>query len=837
VIDSIPAQIWVAAPAGQLEFVNQHWLDYTGLAPNASLGSPWPPQGLVHDADVSRFRQTWQQSLESGEPAESEVRVRRFDGRYRRCLVRAVPWRHGDGPIARWIGTNTDIEDLRQAESTLAELEQSRDRLRLVLDTIPALVTTARPDGSLDFINNRWLEFLGLPVERVRDWGWTSVTHPDDIGPFLDGWRRAMALGEPFEGEARVPRADGQYRWLLIRAVPLRTTTSEIVSWYATSIDIEDRKRAETALQRSEAYLAEAQQLSRTGSFGWTLATGELVWSRETFSILGYEVGTTPTLDMVFRRVHPDDVARVRDAVDRASREGEFLQLEHRLLLPDGLVKHVHVVARAVTNRVGAREFVGAVSDVTAAKIAEEQLRRSETEYRRIIDAIPTLIAALSPAGKVLYANKSVLDYSGLSEQDLAADDFRSRLFNAEDLDRLKEERERGLERGLPFELEIRTHHHSGRYRWCVIQYKPLRDERHQIVRWYATGTDIDDRTRAEEHIRNENVILREEIRRASMFEEIVGTSEALNGVLRHVARVAPTDSTVLITGETGTGKELVARAIHKQSHRSGRAFVSVNCAAIPPSLIASELFGHERGAFTGAVQRRQGKFELADGGTIFLDEVGDLPTDTQSALLRVLQEREFERVGGGRPMRVDVRVIAATNRDMPAAVRDKSFRADLFYRLNVFPIVMPALRDRVVDIPLLVEYFMHRFAKRAGKTVKRIEPDSLKLLQAYEWPGNIRELQNVVERAVIISDSDTLMIDEGWLVTEPPASDEPAAGLEGELLIHERAMIEAALAATKGRISGPTGAAAKLGIPRTTLESKIRTLKLDKHRFKSAKS
>jgi PAS domain S-box-containing protein len=829
--------VWIARADGNLDFVNQQWLDYTRLSHEESCAPMWSQPGLIHDVDVSRLQDSWHQSLNSGTPIRAEARVRRFDGTYRWFVIRAVPLREADGSISLWFGTNTDVEDLKQAEAKLDELRKSKDRLRLVLDTIPVLVTTARPDGSLDFINNRWLEFLGLPIERVQDWGWTSVTHPDDIGPFLDGWRQAMASGKPFEGEARVPRADGQYRWLLIRAVPLRTTSGEIVSWYATSIDIEDRKRAETALQRSEAYLAEAQRLSRTGSFGWTVATGELAWSRETFSILGYDVGTTPSLDMVFQRVHPDDVARVRDAVDRASRQSDALELEHRLLLPDGAVTHVHVVARAVTNAVGAREFVGAVSDITAAKVAEEQLRRSETEYRHIIDAIPQLIAALSPAGKVLYANRSVLEYSGFSEQDLAADDFRSRIFHVEDLERLKEEREHGLERGVPFELEMRTRHHAGGYRWCLIQYKPLRDERNRIVRWYATGTDIDERKRAEDHVRNENVVLREEISRASMFEEIVGASNALNRVLRHVAKVARTDSTVLITGETGTGKELVARAIHKQSHRSGRAFVSVNCAAIPPSLIASELFGHERGAFTGAVQRRQGKFELADGGTIFLDEVGDLPADTQLALLRVLQEREFERVGGGRPIRVDVRVIAATNRDMPAAVRDKSFRADLFYRLNVFPVVMPALRERAPDIPLLVEYFMHRFAKRAGKTVKRIEPDSLQLLQAYEWPGNIRELQNVVERAVIISDSDTLMIDEGWLVAVAPPSDGPAAGLEGELLLHERAMIEAALEATKGRISGPRGAAAKLGIPRTTLESKIRALKLDKYRFKLGKS
>jgi formate hydrogenlyase transcriptional activator len=318
------------------------------------------------------------------------------------------------------------------------------------------------------------------------------------------------------------------------------------------------------------------------------------------------------------------------------------------------------------------------------------------------------------------------------------------------------------------------------------------------------------------------------------MFEEIVGTSPAVKTILRQVGQVAPTESTVLITGETGTGKELLARAIHRRSGRSARAFVTVNCAAVPASLIASELFGHERGAFTGALQRRQGKFELADGGTIFLDEIGDLALDTQMALLRVLQEREFERVGGDRPIRIDVRVIAATNRDLTSAVADKAFRSDLFYRLNVFPIEMPALRDRPGDIPLLVQYFAHRLAKRTGKTVRAIAKNTIGLLQSYPWPGNIRELQNVVERAVIVLESDTLVVDERWLLAQSTAPAPGHGSLGDDLTAQERVRVEAALKETAGRVSGRSGAAARLGIPRSTLESKIRALGIDKHRFKS---
>jgi transcriptional regulator with GAF, ATPase, and Fis domain len=342
-----------------------------------------------------------------------------------------------------------------------------------------------------------------------------------------------------------------------------------------------------------------------------------------------------------------------------------------------------------------------------------------------------------------------------------------------------------------------------------------------------------DDQGRSD-NLYKENLALREEVTSASMFEEIVGSSEALNRVLAHVTKVAPTDATVLITGESGTGKELIARAIHKRSNRSGRPFVRVNCAAIPPSLIASELFGYEKGAFTGANQRHVGRFELANGGTIFLDEIGDIPAETQIALLRVLQEREFERVGGTHPIPIDVRVLAATNSDLNAAVDARTFRLDLFYRLSVFPIQMPSLRERPEDILLLATYFIERYANKAGKKISKIERRTLEWLQAYDWPGNIRELQNVMERAVILCDGGTFSIDETWLQPETRGRKAPLA-LAATLENREREMIKAALEESRGRISGPSGAAGRLGMPRTTLESKIRSLRINKHRFKYA--
>jgi PAS domain S-box-containing protein len=371
------------------------------------------------------------------------------------------------------------------------------------------------------------------------------------------------------------------------------------------------------------------------------------------------------------------------------------------------------------------------------------------------LDLAPQYVVVLAPDRTRLYANQMMLDYLGLTLDEWRISD-RHEYFYPDDLDRVVRETRDKFVGGLPHECEARFLGKDGKYRWFLLRWNPLRDEQGCVTRWYAAGTDIDDHKQAQQRLQNENIALREEVDQASMFEEIVGSSAVLRRVLSQVAKVAPTDSTVLILGATGTGKELIARAIHNRSNRSTRAFVRVNCAAIPPSLIASELFGHEKGAFTGATQRRLGRFELAHEGTIFLDEVGELPAETQITLLRVLQEREFERVGGSQPISVDVRVLAATNRNLNAAVDSGSFRQDLFYRLNVFPIEIPPLRERSDDIPVLVEYLVERYAKKAGKKITHITKKTLELFQAYGWPGNIRELQNVVERTVVLSDGDT---------------------------------------------------------------------------------
>ncbi len=473
--------------------------------------------------------------------------------------------------------------------------------------------------------------------------------------------------------------------------------------------------------------------------------------------------------------------------------------------------------------------FLNSVADQIAATIARV------TAYQAL--AIRHMVGVLNTEGTPLCTDQTMVDYTGLTVEEVLAPNFHDRAFHREDVARLREERAAALRGSVPFTNEQRIRRKDGQYRWFFFQYIPLLDDRQRVIRWYTTATDIDDRVRKEELVRNENLALREQIDRDSMFEDIVGSSLPLRRVLSQISKVAPSDSTILILGETGTGKELIARAIHKRSPRADRAFLAVNCAAIPGSLIASELFGHEKGAFTGATHKRLGRFEAANGGTLFLDEVGDLPEAIQIALLRVLQERQIERVGSDRAFPVDVRVLAATHRDLAALVAEGKFRQDLLYRLNVVPIEMPSLRERAADIPLLVEYFIDRLGKKAGKKFRTIDPGALRLFQAYRWPGNIRELQNVVERAVILSDGDTFSIDETWLKLEAAPVAESQFALDATLLRQEKEMIEAALAESCGKISGPAGAASKLGLPARTLDSKIKRLEIDKYRFKVARS
>jgi PAS domain S-box-containing protein len=541
--------------------------------------------------------------------------------------------------------------------------------------------------------------------------------------------------------------------------------------------------------------------------------------------------------------VHPNDLPRVVDSWKHSIETGQPYDLELRQRRADGVYRWFQ--SRALPTRDTEGRISGwymLLTDIDDRKRAEDALRSNEQSLRLILDSIPGFVSTSDAAGEIELVNRQILEYFGMTIEELKNWSTSDNI-HPDDLPRMLDAYRRSIQTGQPLDFEQRCRGPDGVWRWFHNRSRPERDTEGRVIRWYYLATDIDKRKRAEdelekafeeikrlkERLHDENVVLREQIDQVFMFEEIVGSSPALKTVLSSIVKVAPTDSTVLITGETGTGKELIARAIHKGSQRAGQAFISVNCAAIPSSLIASELFGHEKGAFTGALQRHQGRFEMAHSGTIFLDEIGELPAETQIALLRVLQERQFERVGGSRVISSDVRIIAATNRDLSAAIAARAFRADLFYRLNVFPIDVPPLRQRQEDIPMLVEYFVERYAEKAGKQISKIDKNTLKLCQSYHWPGNIRELQNIVERSVILCTGDTFSIDAAWLSSKIVARQKASAPLTKTLQGYERELIEAALAESNGKVAGPNGAAAKLGIPRSTLDLKIKRLNIRK--------
>jgi len=1108
-VDSIPALIHTATPDGYLDYFNKPWLEYFGVTLDKVAGWNWT--AFIHPEDVEGILAKWRACLETGEVFEHETRVRSANGEYRWMFHRKVPLRDENGNIVKWFGSSLDIEERKTAEEQFHRKAEELQRSEFYLAEGQRFAHMGSwafdPDG-FSYWSPELFRMYGLdPASKppsVQEY--LDCVHPQDRESMGDLIKGILAKASPFDATKRIVRPNGEVRYIRSVGVPV-VENQTLKKYVGSALDVTEHELLTEELLRREAYLTEAQRLSHTGSFGWRPDTGEIVWSNETYRIFEYDPAEKPTVSMLLqrtdpldralvqqliedvsksgtdfeheyhlvmqsgvtkhvhvrahalrdssgniefvgavtdsterktaeealrrseaylaeaqrlshtgswawstdtdvrhwseecyrvlgfdprdgvprmeeliRRIHPDDQPAFRESVERGkhskldeevdyrivhpggavrdihsighpvfSPSGDLIQYtgtvidvterkraeeelrrsevelknafdeikkseadllegqklshmgswrhdvltgivtispevhrildirpgedastagfhfgrihpedrpieaqryeranlaktgfesDYRIVLPDGSIKHVHNVGHPVLNESGdTREFVGTVIDVTERKRAEEELRRSELELRQMLDLAPQQIAVYGPNRERLYANRVALDYFGLSLEEWQQSAGRDKYFHPDDHGRIDGFFDRAVARASSDELELRLRKHDGSYRWFLARLNPVRDEKRHITRWYVASTDIEDRKRAEERLRHENVALREEIDKTSMFEEIVGTSKPLKAVLSRIAKVAPTDSTVLIVGETGTGKELIARAVHKRSQRSGRAFVSVNCAAIPRDLIASELFGHEKGAFTGAIQRRLGRFELADGGTIFLDEVGELSPDTQVALLRVLQERELERVGGGQPIHVDVRVIAATNRDLRATVASGTFRQDLFYRLNVFPIDVPPLRERQDDILMLVEYFVQRYATKSAKNIRSIDKKTLDLLQSYEWPGNIRELQNVIERSVILSAGDVFSVDEMWLSKEtsrPVSRAKEPALFNGEVEQRsEREIIEAALAETRGRVSGPAGAAAKLGIPASTLEHRIKALRIRKEQFK----
>ncbi len=786
----------------------------------------------IHPDDAPLVKATLDRALQDGKDFDIEHRLQMPDGAIKHVHVVAHASNDATGQL-EFIGAVMDITATKEAEN----------KIRLIIDTVPGLLWTAGPDGAVDFIGKRWLEYTGMTMEQALGPGWRPAFHPDDIERVLAAWFKAVAEKKPLDTESRMRRFDGEYRWFLNRAFPLLDRSGQALGWYGNEIDIHERKQAEEALRVSEEQWRNVFENNPTMYFMVDAAGVVLAVNPHGAEQLGYRIQDLVGQPVLKVFSDPDQEA-ARGYIDQCLKQfGQSMSWELRKVRKDGSLLWVRETARAVFRKNEPVVLI-ACEDITERKLAEDKIHEQEIELRQMLDLTPQHVHVLTADASLVFTNEVAHKFHGDTLEDWnhrplsewQVDELPISLFHPDDRERVLAELKAALSCGSQHETEARLLRNDGKYIWFLFRYNALRDEHGHVLRWYVAGTDIEDRKRAEERLQQENVALREEIDKASMFEEIVGTSPCLQAVLSRVSKVAPTDSTVLITGETGTGKELVARAIHRRSHRSSGAFVSVNCAAIPRDLIASELFGHEKGAFTGAMQRRLGRFELASGGTIFLDEVGELPAETQVALLRVLQEHEFERVGGTKSIQTDVRVIAATNRDLNAAISSGAFRSDLFYRLNVFPIEIPALRDRKEDIVLLVEYFLDRFARKTGKNFEGVSKKTLDLLQSYPWPGNIRELQNVIERSVIVCESESFSVDDSW-ISRPPLSVTLASPLDlaEKLAAQEKQMIESALKECGGRIFGPSGAAAKLGIPRSTLESKIRSLKINKNRFRTA--
>jgi PAS domain S-box-containing protein len=790
-------------------------------------------------------------------------------------------------------------------------LRASELNFRLIVNTIPGLVTTRTAEGKVEFVNQQTLEYFGKTPEEVESWATNDVVHPDDLPHVIAAYTSAIETGTPYDHEHRCRCADGVYRWFHSRGLPARDREGRITRWYFLRTDIDKRKQAEDRLQllldvtNQVVSNLQLHDLLRAIS-----ASVRRVMQCDLVSVCfpDAELNRLQTFVLDF----PESKGFIREEffvpmegslsgfVFRTSKPwvgnaSDVLQLglKDEAAIPEGLktgcilplvsrnrILGVLALARREENAFSQDDigFLTQVASQIAIAVentsAYQEITQGRAELEKALGEIHQRTEALRRSeGYLAEAQKLTHTGSWVWNVRTGVLFWSQEIFRIYDYDPLKigptwpqflervhpEDRPR-IEQRAKMEItqkdwvdsrgDFRIVLPDGTIKHLHSIAHPVMDGSGEITEVVGTVMDVTEQwnaraalekaleeiQRLKDRLQNENLALREQMDQALMFEEIVGASPALRAVLSRVSKVAPTDSTVLLTGETGTGKELIARAIHKRSRRSSRAFVSVNCAAIPSSLIASELFGHEKGAFTGATQRRLGRFELAEEGTLFLDEVGELPAETQITLLRVLQEREFERVGGNQPIQANVRVIAATNRDLEAAIAVGTFRGDLFYRLNVFPIEIPPLRERREDIPLLVEYFIGHFARKAGKSFRGINKKTLDLLLSYPWPGNIRELQNVVERSVIVCETENFSVDESWLSRQSLAS-KPKSHLElsKKLATQEKEMIEAALRESGGRVSGPSGAAAKLGIHRSTLESKIASLKIDKYRFKTA--
>jgi PAS domain S-box-containing protein len=544
-----------------------------------------------------------------------------------------------------------------------------------------------------------------------------------------------------------------------------------------------------------------------------------------------YGLGDRPLRGISHYEVFPEIPERWKE-VHRQALAGQFLHSEEdRFERAGGSVLWLRWQIRPWFTSTGAiGGVVISTEDITARKRIEEQLRINEERYRSLVEATSDSVWLASRVGDSI----SVPAWCKLSGQtpEEAARNWLE-VVHPDDQAEVSAAWASFVKNGGVYQVTYRLRRPNGEYRWYSVSGVSIEEPDGSIREWVGTFNDVTERKQIEEELRlakvkltEEKLYLEQEVEDRGGFGEIIGWETGLKDVIEKVKSVARTESTVLLLGETGTGKELIARSIHKQSRRADKPFIKLNCAAIPTGLLESELFGAEKGAFTGAVSQRIGRIELADQGTLFLDEIGEIASSLQPKLLRVLQEQEFERLGGVRTIKVNFRLIAATNRDLRTDVSRNQFRPDLYYRLAVFPISMPALRERKEDIPRLVEHFVRKLSQRAGKSIMSIPRRAMEALTNWHWPGNVRELENFIERSIILS-AGTVLATPIAELAQPVVHE---AADESTLVSLNRQHIMKALQECGGRVSGPRGAAAKLGLKRTTLQSKMKKLGIVSH-------
>jgi formate hydrogenlyase transcriptional activator len=784
-------------------------------------------------------------------------------------------------------------EARKNVDVPLDTLTRQRALLDGLFARVPEAIVLLDADNRILHVNPEFTRVFGYDQEEACGCRISELVAPEESSVEPGEYTRRRLPGESLNVEGVRKRKDGTRVDLSILSAPVSIAGSQICE-YVIYRDITERKRAEQKLRESEVYLAEAQRLSQTGSWAWNPETGDIrYWSETCYRVLGFDpAGPLPRFEDFFHRIHPNDQAATREQFEQAIRDKVDFEMNYRVIHPAGEIRDIHAVGHAVLDGSGDLcEFLGTVIDETEHNRAKQELRQSEAdlrtkndrlklllnvtnqitsnlELRELLRAISAnirgvmqcdMVAITLPNGPFERQRLVVLDFpngKGLIREGLlltpvgpggsALESLKPTLVSALDPNAFSPEvREIAIAEGLQQHCVIPLANRGRALGALVIarttdvSFSPddlefLAQVSGQIAIAVENALAYHQISELKDKLAQEKLYLEEEIHSEMNFNDIVGNSQPLRRVLKEIETVAPADSTVLVYGETGTGKELIARAVHNLSSRKSNTFVKLNCAAIPTGLIESELFGHEKGAFTGAITQRVGRFELANRGSIFLDEIGEIPLELQPKLLRVLQEREFERLGSTRTLRTDARLIAATNRDLKAMVDEQKFRSDLYYRLNVFPIRVPALRERKEDIPLLVRHFVKEFTRRNQRVIDTIPSESMEALIRYHWPGNIRELQNVIERAVLISKGLILNVSLAELkpelssasglssITGKPASHE---NLQDMVEWTERDQILRALEETNGVVSGPNGAAARLGVKRSTLQHKMRRL------------